>query len=144
MDLFAPGAGAAGQVHDFTPGVLPNGVFWTMAIPVNAFQVGRRRARLRLTDIPLCDSFVFGQCEGVASQVSTTVHWRATAGRVDRGGGAAADPLSPAAFSGSFSDATCEAQVKGNQTGFSFKSSRPLDASGFFAEFGEQSNGVFL
>lgn len=142
--MFAPGAGAAGQVHDFTPGVLPNGVFWTMAIPMNAFDVYRGRARLRLADIPLCDSFVFGQCSGVASQVSVNVQWNAISGRVDRGAGAAADPLTPAAFAGSFSDATCEAVVKGNQTGFSFRSPRPLDASGFFAEFGEQANGVFL
>lgn len=143
MDLLTPGPGAT-QVHDLTPGVLPNGVFWTMAIPMNSFSVSRRRARLRLNDIPLCDSFVFGQCEGVASQVSTTVQWRATSGRVDRGEGAAADPASPGAFSGSFSDASCTANVKGNQTGFSFASSRALDASGFFAEFGEQSNGAFL
>lgn len=144
MDLFDPGAGPTGQVHDYTPGVLPNGVFWTMAIPEDSFHVSRRRARLRLEHLPLCDSLFFGNPVGIASQVSMSVTWRATSGRVDRGEGAAADPTSPAAFDGHFSEATCRGRVSGAETGFCFETAGRLDASGFYAEFGEQANGVFL
>lgn len=144
MDLFDPGAGPTGQVHDYQPGVLPNGVFWTMAIPEDAFTVRRRRARLRLDHLPLCDSLFFGNPVGIASQVSLKVDWRATSGRVDRGEGAAVDPASPAAFLGHFSDADCTARVEGAETGFCFETVGKLDASGFFAEFGEQANGAFL
>ena len=115
-----------------------------MAIPESAFHVNRHGATLRLSDIPLCDSFFFGNCQGVASQVSTTVRWHATGSRVDRGEGAGADPESPGAFSGSFSDANCQSTVSGVETGFSFETNGELDASGFFAEFGEQANGVMI
>lgn len=144
MDLFSPGAGPEGQVHDFTPGVLPNGVFWTMAIPWNAFEVNKQWARLRLRKLPLCDSFFFGNCQGVASQVSCTVKWRATTDRIARGEGAAAPPEAPGAFSGMLSDADCTATVRGKETGFGFKTVGTLDASGFYANFGEQANGSFL
>lgn len=143
MDLFAPGQGAAGQVHDFTPGVLPNGVFWTIAIPDDAFRVSPSRAVLDLDNTPLCDSLFFGNCQGIASQVSTKLTWRATSEPQHRGEGAAADPASAAAFEGHFSDASCRGKVRGRQTGFNFWSST-LDASGFFAEFGHQRNGAFL
>ena len=104
----------------------------------------RRRARLRLDHLPLCDSLFFGNPEGIASQVSMNVVWRATEGRVDRGLGGAVDPTAPEAFSGRFSEANCTAKVEGRQTGFCFETKGRLDASGFFAEFGEQANGVYL
>ncbi|MGI9623570.1 MAG: hypothetical protein ACR2PK_12100 [Acidimicrobiales bacterium] len=144
MDLFTPGAGAAGQVHDLTPGVLPNGVFWTSAIPVNSFHVGPNRAQLRLRRLPVCDSFFFGSGEGVSAQVSCNVKWEATTNRQDRGEGSSAAPDTPGAFTGKFSDANCTARVRGRETGFAFKPNDPLDASGFYANFGEQRNGVFL
>jgi hypothetical protein len=116
-----------------------------MAIPESSFVVSRRSAKLHLEHLPLSDSFFFGNCQGVASQVSTTVTWRATGRRPhERGQGGAVEPTSPAAFVGRFSDATCEATVSGNQTGFCFETKGVLDASGFFAEFGEQANGVFM
>lgn len=144
MDLFAPGAGAAGQVHDYTPGVLPNGLFWTTAIHPDAFVVKKTYAKLRLRRLPLCDSFFFGNCEGVSSSVSTTVKWTATTDRKAYGNGKAAEPTAPDAFTGSFSHADCVARVKGRQTGFGFETVGHLDASGFFAEFGEQANGSML
>ncbi len=115
-----------------------------MAIPDDAFWVSKHRAKLRLRDTPLCDSFVFGSCAGVASVASTTVNWWATTDRQTRGLGAGADPAAPGAFLGEFSDASCEATVSGRQTGFHFSTPSKLDASGFFAEFGTQSNGAFL
>lgn len=124
--------------------MLPNGVFWTMAIPDDAFKVSRRRARLQLDHLPLSDSLFFGNSVGIASQVSMSLTWRATGGRVDRGEGGTVDPASPGAFKGRFSDATCAGKVDGAQTGFSFETKGKLDASGFFAEFGTQSNGVYL
>jgi len=124
--------------------VLPNGVFWTMAIPDDAFTVRRRRARLRLDHLPLSDSLFFGNCQGIASQVSMSVTWRATGGRVDRGEGGAVDPTSPGAFSGRFSDSSCSAKVSGRQTGFCFETKGRLEETGYFAEFGEQANGVYL
>lgn len=144
MDLFTPGPGGPEQVHDFTPGVLPNGVFWTTAIHPNSFVVRKHSAQLNLRDLPLCDTFVFGNCEGVSSSVSCWVQWKATTGRKRRGEGAAAPADSPGAFKGSLSDASCTATVSGRQTGFGFWTVDKLDASGFYANFGEQRNGIWL
>lgn len=144
MDLFSPGAGPEGQVHDLTPGVLPNGLFWTTAIPTSAFEVGKRGARLRLRKLPLCDSFFFGSGEGVNAQASMTIKWTATTDRIARGMGTDVPPEAPGAFKGRFSDADCVATVRGRETGFGFKTESKLDASAFYANFGEQANGVFL
>ena len=140
--MFAPGSGA--QVHDFTPGVLPNGLFWTIAIDDNAFRVGPNKAVLDLRNTPLCDSIFFGNPQGIASEVSTKLTWRATSAPIARGSGADADPASPAAFSGELSDARCDGSVHGRQTGFNFWTNGKLDATGFYANFGRERNGVFL
>ena len=118
MDLFVPGSGA--QVHDFTPGVLPNGLFWTIAIPDNAFHVGANKAMLDLRNTPLCDSIFSGNAQGIASEVSTKLTRRAISSPVARGSGADPDPQTPAAFSGELSDAMCNGSVHGRQTGFNF------------------------
>jgi hypothetical protein len=131
-------------VHDFTPGVLPNRLFWTIAIPDDAFHVGRKRAVLDLHDTPLCDSIFFGNCEGIASQASTRLVWRATTEPIERGEGAGADPNMPGAFSGQLSDATCKGRVSGRHTGFHYRTPGKLDASGFYANFGHLHNGAFL
>jgi hypothetical protein len=127
-----------------TPGVLPNGLFWTTAIPSDAFVIKRHWARLKLNKLPVCDNFQFGGFQSVGSEVSTSVHWKATTKRQDRGSGTAVDPADFAAFSGRFSDASCTGKVSGHQTGFGFGTHTKLDASGFFAEFGTESKGHFL
>ena len=142
MDLFDPGSGS--QVHDFTPGVLPNGLFWTIAIPDDAFRVSANKAVLDLRNTPLCDSIFFGNPQGIASEVSSKLTWRATTPPIARGQGAAVDPTSPGAFIGEFSDATCVGTVHGRQTGFNFWTDGKLDATGFYANFGRMRNGAFL
>lgn len=124
--------------------MLPNGVFWTTAIPDDSFTVGTHRAHLDLRNTPLCDSIFFGNCQGIASEVSSTVTWRAIGERVPRGLGTDVPPDTPGAFLAEFSDAYCEANVRGRQTGFNFWTNRRLDSSGFYANFGRERNGVFL
>jgi hypothetical protein len=147
VDLLDPslGSGPQGQVHDLSPGTLPNGLFWTMQLPQDAFEVHRdgRVARLRLRVLPLVDTFVFGGSLAIAAQVNIDVLWRATSDPVERGKGAAVDPKSPAAFTGHFAEASCSGRVSGVETGFSFKTGE-LTADAFFAEMGRERNGVFL
>lgn len=144
MDLFTLGQGGAGQVHDLTPGVLANGLFWTIAIPDDAFVVYKNSAHLKLKNLPLCDAFFFGNAEGVASQVSCSVQWHAESKPQERGLGKSVPPTDQGAFLGKFADASCTATVRGGHTGFKFSSVGKLDASGFFAEFGSEKNGSFL
>lgn len=143
MDLFDPGSGS--QVHDVTPGILANELFWTAQLPPGAFQVrdGGRLATLRLDAQPLVDTVTFGGDLHIASQVDVDVVWRATGEPTARGEGADAEPTSPAAFEGEFAEADSAGAVRGTQTGFSFSSER-LDADAFFAEMGRERNGTFL
>jgi hypothetical protein len=143
VDLLDPSSGSQVQVHDLSPGTLPNGLFWTAQLPQDAFDVHRdgRVARLRLRELPLVDTLVFGGSLAISAQVNIDVLWRATSDPVERGKGV--DPTSPAAFTGHFATASCSGRVSGVETGFSFKTGE-LTADAFFAEMGRERNGVFL
>jgi hypothetical protein len=143
VDLIDPSSGL--QVHDFSPGTLPNGLFWTAQLPQSAFDVhdDGRIARLRLQEQPLVDTFVFAGPLAISAQVNIDVLWRATSDPITRGKGAEVDPTWPAAFTGHFAEASCIGSVSGVETGFSFKTGE-LTADGFFAEMGRERNGGFL
>lgn len=132
-------------MHDFNPGILPNGLFWTMSIPNDAFRVrrGGREARLRVRDIPVPDTFTFANNVSVAAQISADVRWRATSRRVRRGFGNTVPENDFGAFEGHFAEARCTGRASGAETGFSFKTDM-LTEDGFFAELGPERNGSFL
>ena len=93
--------------------------------------------------LPLVDTFVFGGSLAIAAQVNIDVLWRATSDPVEQGSkGAAVDPTSPAAFTGHFAEASCSGRVSGVETGFHSKLASSRQA--FFAEMGQERNGVFL
>ncbi len=116
-----------------------------MALPDNAFRIRRkgRVARLKLRNLPLVESFQFGSGQAIAAKVSMDLLWYAAGDFIERGEGAAADPTSPAAFTGHFAEAGCAGWISGSETGFAFESGE-LTAEAFFAEMGEERNGVFL
>ena len=141
--MYDPSSGS--QVHDQTPGILPNGLFWTAQIPSRAFHVSHdgHLARLTLHAQPLVDTFQFGGALAIAAQVNLDVRWQATGEPIKRGKGAAVEPTSPAAFIGHFAEASCTGTISGFETSFSFKTGE-LTSADFFAELGTERNGVFL
>ena len=127
------------------PGIMPNGLFWTMQIPRDSFVTsgGGQEARVVLRNLPLVETFqVFGPL-AIPGQVDMDVRWQATGDFVERGEGKEADPESPAAFSGNFAEADCTGWVSGIETGFSFETGK-LTATDFFAQMGLERNGSFL
>lgn len=132
-------------MHDFNPGIFPNGLFWTMSIPNDAFRVWRNgsRARLNVANLPMPDTFQFANNVSVAAQISVDVTWRATSDRVRRGFGDAVPPDDFGAFLGDFAEASCTGRASGAETGFSFRTGT-LSEDGFFAELGPERNGSFL
>lgn len=115
-----------------------------MRVPDGAYKADRHGAVLRLRKLPICDTFFFGNCQGVASETSCTVRWKATSKPKRRGLGKSVPPTDPGAFKGELADASCTAVVRGSQTGYSYRSLGKLDAKGFFAEFGWEANGSML
>ncbi len=128
-----------------TPGILPNGLFWTMQIPRHSFVTYNqgRDARLLLRNLPLVETFEFGGPLAIAAQVDVDVRWQATGDFIERGEGADADPTSRAAFTGNFAEADCTGWVSGVQTGLSFETGK-LTAEDFYAQMGPERNGSFL
>ena len=143
MDLLDPSSGR--HAHEFIPGILPNGLFWTMQLSDDAFIVDRRNrsASLNLSDHPLTETFQLGGTDAIAAQVNVNVLWRATGDAKNRGKGLTVDPNSLAAFTGQFAKSRCTARISGSETGFSFQSGE-LTAQEFFAQIGQESNGSFL
>ena len=75
------------------PGIMPNGLFWTMQIPRDSFVTygGGQEARLVLRNLPLVETFqVFGPL-AIPGQVDMDVRWQATGDFVERGEGKEAD-----------------------------------------------------
>jgi hypothetical protein len=143
VDLFDPSPGS--QVHDFSPGTLPNEPFWTAQFPSLAFHVSPddQVASLTLRAQPMVDTFVFGGPLAIAAQVGIDLLWQATGDPIKRGRGAAVEPTAAAAFIGRFAEALCTGTVSRVETGLSFKTDE-LTSATFFAELGPERNGVFL
>lgn len=116
-----------------------------MEIPDDSFTVNGdgSAARLRVTDLPIPDTFFFANNVSVAAEIDVDVRFRATGPPVTRGFGDTVPADDFGAFLGEFSDATARGTGGGRETGFSF-TTNALNASGFFAELGYQRNGVFL
>lgn len=128
-----------------TPGIMPNGLFWTMRIPDRSFRVRRngKSARLRLKKLPLVETFVFNGPLAIASQAEIFVHWRAASDFVERGFGNTVPPDDQGAFKGHFADSMCTGYVSGWETGFAF-GTEELSSDTFYASQGYEKNGVFL
>jgi hypothetical protein len=132
------------QVHDFNPGIAPNGVFWTVAVPASSVDVDldAGTARLQVTNLALKDYFTIGNAlfgggpTPVDATVSFDMHWSGVTSREkirDTENG----------FAGEFLHTGATIAWSGSEAGFSFASS----ASGqtvHFAEIGHERNGVFF
>lgn len=148
MDLFEPGQGPEGQVHDFTPGLYPNGLFWTAQVPAGTFtpRAAVRGAELEVHGMPLADSFQFAAPFGVASQIDIDVDWVATDRREHQshpGDPPNPDGVQKNAFEADFAPARCTGRVEGHQLGFAFRSG-VLTSDAFYAELGTERNGAFI
>jgi hypothetical protein len=76
------------QVHDNEPGIMPNGVFWTIPVPSSAVEMrlGEGTARFHMTNLAITDFHDFANSIGsvnppiptVPVTVTFDVRWQAT------------------------------------------------------------------
>ncbi len=132
-------------MHDYNPGILLNGLFWTMALPADSFYVSNdgNEASLHLDALPMPNTFQYSNNVSVSGVIGCDVHWNAVGNRVRRGFGRTVPADHPGAFQGRFSEATCTGTAHAAHTGFSFESD-VMDATGFWAQMGLQRNGEFI
>jgi hypothetical protein len=76
------------QVHDNEPGILPNGLFWTIPVPSSAIEMhlGQGTARFQMTNLAITDFHDFANSIGSVNPPIATVpvtvtfdtRWQAT------------------------------------------------------------------
>lgn len=134
------------QITDLTPGLTPNGLFWTTALPGGSFRFSNdgSRASLNLRGFPLVDTIFYGNLENALNaEVDIDLEWRATGDPQDRGLGGDVPDNDPGRFEGSFSDAVCTGRVSGRRLGWSFRT-RQVTSEGYYASLGREKNGSYI
>jgi hypothetical protein len=137
------------QVHDNEPGIMPNGVFWTIPVPSSAVEMhlGEGTARFHMTNLAITDFHDFANSIGsvqppiptVPVTVSFDTRWRAT------------KPLAQVRdatnhFVGEFmhSQATIEWSVQEPAKNFSFVSNPASTSTTVGGAIGRERNGKFF
>ncbi|MEM7326642.1 MAG: hypothetical protein AAF531_26380 [Actinomycetota bacterium] len=134
------------QITDMTPGIAPNQLFWTAALPPGSFRFRNdgTRATLNVRSFPLVDQLFFGNLENALSaEVDVDLEWRATGDAQARGLGADVAEDNPGRFEGMLADAVCSGRVSGRRIGWSFRT-KQVDSSGYYASLGREKNGSYL
>jgi hypothetical protein len=131
------------QIHDYNPGIAPNGVFWTVAVPASTVDVdpGAGRASFVARDMAVPDygDFVNSIFPGVSvpATVSFDVRWHDILERTNR-------KNEEEGFAGEFVVTGSSMTWSSRQDGFEFRSD-PADTSiSAHAIVGHERNGVFL
>jgi hypothetical protein len=130
------------QIHDYNPGIAPNGLFWTIPISPGAisFDLEAGTARLAATHLRVPDFHDFAnsiyQATSVPAVVSFDVRWHDVQSRSH---GSQPD----FGFAGEFAVTKSTIEWSSRQHGFSFQSD-PADTSlTDYAIIGHERNGVF-
>jgi hypothetical protein len=140
-------------LHDFSPGILPSGLFWIVKVPDSAVQISPDGSSLHihLEQVPEIDAFTFPPGTGngitlfptVPATASFDVTYTKTGNRrhirpTSR------DPLSPFNWAGEMSDATNSGTFSVTYAGGGFSASGSFSSSGNFGEMGTERNGSFV
>ena len=157
MDIFTGPVGQANlaqQIHDYSPPIAPNGLFWTIPIHPDSLEVDldEGRASLHIANLAIRDahdvanSLTGGQgfsnppippIASVPATVSFDVEW---AGVISRE--TVVNEMQD--FKGDFIKTGSTIRWSSEQTGFSFQSEDPDPSRNFGAVIGREKNGVFF
>lgn len=142
MDLFNGPVGS-NQVHDFSPGIPPSGLFWTQAIEEDSVEahLGEGAASMSVANLPEKDAHtLLNALTGgptVPSTVSFDMTWTGQQPLMEF-----TDPVH--GFTGSFMFSKVTVAWSAQQAGFSFVSDPADTTSTVAAVMGRERNGVFF
>ena len=142
------------QIHDYSPGIASNGLFWTIAVPADsvAIDLSNATASLQLADVPVTDAHDLANAltnghgfinppippiAPVPATVSFDVRW---GGVVDQ----ARVTNQASMFTGNFIETIATIKWSASQTGFAFVSEDPNPARNFYSVIGHERNGFFF
>ena len=141
MDLYEPGSSS--RIHDFTGGILPSGLVWTVPLPDEAvvLSANGRRLDVDARDVAVVDTTAAGNLPAV---VSFQITFKTSGKARDLGRGDTVAPTDPAAFLGRFRHAQARGTFSGAAGGFTFQSGPKRKSSTIFGELGTQQNGAMI
>lgn len=142
------------QIHDYNPGIAPNGLFWVISAPRDVVQVdpGSGSASLRMTNVPVMDAHDLANAltgghgfpnppippiPAVPATVSFDIEWSAVIER-------AIVTNEDEDFTGQYVRTGATIAWSSNQAGFQFVSEPPNPARNVYSVVGHERNGVFF
>src|ERR1051326_2085781 len=144
MDLYKGTVGVlSNQVHDFSPGIPPSGLFWTQAIPADNGEVhlGEGRASVSARKIAERDAGnVLNALQGgptTPARVSFDMRWTATSDAMHL-----TDPVHR--FTGKFFITDFSIEWSATKDGFSFVSDPASTSVNVRSVLGRERNGIFF
>ena len=157
MDIYTGPVGSANvlqQIHDYSPGIASNGLFWTIAVPPEsvAIDLDNATASLRVADVEVIDAHDLANAltngQGltnppippiapVPASVSFDIRW---SGEVSR----ARVTNAASNFTGEYIETVATIKWSASQDGFDFESEDPNPARNFYSVIGHERNGVFF
>jgi hypothetical protein len=146
IDFYDPsvGSGFDRQLHDFNPGITPNGVFWIVSVPDEAVEIKGDSLTIRFKDVPNVDQLKFPGGTGTAPVKVTFEATYTKIGSPRRVRPTSRDPLSPFNWAGEMSMAINSGTFSMSYTDGSFSASGSFNSSGNFGEMGTERNGSFV
>jgi hypothetical protein len=142
------------QLHDFSPYLLPNGLFWTVQVPNSALTVNADGSiTLHLVDVPVVDAFTFPPPAQAVPGISPVQLIPATlslditylkGGNPRRVRPTSRDPLNPLNWAGMMWDSTNSGTFSLSYDDKSFSASGSFASNGNFGQMGFERNGVFV
>jgi hypothetical protein len=129
-------------VHDFNPGITPNGVFWIVQIPDDAVQITGDTLTIHLQNIAVTDQLQFGGTGNAPASVSFDITYTKS-GMPRRVRQTSSDPLSPFTWAGKMWMATNTGTFSAAYNDGSFAATGSFSSSGNFGEMGTERNGSF-
>lgn len=157
MDLYNGPVGSnklLQQIHDYSPGISPNGLFWLVSAPHDAVQVrlGSGTASVQMTDVPVLDAHDIANAltggaglanppippiAAVPATVSFDIEWSNVLEQ-------AKVTNEAQGFTGQFWKTGATIKWSSNQEGFSFDSEAPDPARNIYSVIGHTHSGVFF
>jgi hypothetical protein len=142
------------QLHDFSPYLLPNGLFWTVKVPNNALTINADGSiTLHLVDVPVDDAFTFpppqqavpgiSPIQLIPAKLSLDITYL-KGGNPRHVRPTSHDPLSPLNWAGMMWDSTNSGTFSLSYDDGSFSASGSFASNGNFGEMGFERNGVFV
>jgi hypothetical protein len=131
------------QIHDFNPGIAPDGLFWTVALPDDAVDVDldTGTAEMHVQSLDVLDGYNFGNLISGGPTAPATVSfdiWWHTPKAVEQISDATAT------FANTLLDVTSAISFTARTADFAFVSDPPDTSQTIYARIGYEANGVYF